>query len=184
MKSVIDENRSEFEMALEFFKAELSGLRTGRANAAVLEDLPVEAYGSTMTVKGVGSILVPDAKTILVEPWDKSLLKEIEKAIRQAPIGLNPVVDGNRVRVTLPSLTEEGRKELVKIVGKKAEEARISIRNIREDVKEKIAAMEKANEVTEDERFRLQETLETQVKGWNEKIANLAEEKEQEIMTI
>jgi ribosome recycling factor len=184
MKTVVDENRSEFEMALEFFRSELSGLRTGRANAAVLEDLAVEAYGSTMTIKGVGSILVPDAKTILVEPWDKSLLKEIEKAIRQAPIGLNPVVDGSRVRVSLPSLTEESRKELVKIVHKKAEEARISIRNIREAVKDRIVEMEKANEISEDERFRLQETLETQVKSWNEKVLNLAEEKEQEIMTI
>lgn len=184
MKSVIDENRSEFEMVLDFFKSELSGLRTGRANGAVLEDLPVEAYGSTMTIKGVGSILVPDAKTILVEPWDKTLLKEIEKAIRQAPIGLNPVVDGNRVRVSLPSLTEESRKDLVKIVGKKAEEARIGIRNTREAVKERITEMEKAKEITEDERFRLQETLETQVKSWNQKIADLAEEKEKEIMTI
>lgn len=184
MKSVIDENRQEFEMVLEFFQSELGGLRTGRANAAVLEDIPVEAYGSMMTIKGVGSILVPDSKTIMVEPWDKSLLKEIEKAIRQAPIGLNPVVDGNRVRVSLPALTEEGRKDLVKIVGKKAEEARIGIRNVREQVKERIVEMEKANEITEDERFRLQEALENQVKGWNEKIATLAEEKEKEIMTI
>ena len=86
--------------------------------------------------------------------------------------------------MTLPSLTEEGRKDLVKIVHKKAEEARISIRNIRETVKDRIVAMEKENEITEDERFRLQETLETQVKGWNEKVADLADEKEQEIMTI
>ena len=184
MHSIIEDQRPDFEHVIEFFVSELNGLRTGRANAALVEDIPVEAYGSMMTVKGVGSILVPDSKTIMVEPWDKTLTKEIEKAIRNAPIGVNPVVDGSRVRVTLPSLTEEGRKELVKIVGKKAEEARISVRNVREEIKEIIVKMEKEKEISEDERFRLQEALETQVKGWNEKIAGLAEEKEKEIMTI
>jgi ribosome recycling factor len=120
----------------------------------------------------------------MVEPWDKSLLKEIEKAIRVAPIGVNPVVDGSRVRITLPPLTEEGRKELVKIVNKKAEEAHIGVRGVREKVKDGIVRMEKEKEITEDDRFRLQEALETVVKGWNDKIKELAEEKEQEIMTI
>jgi ribosome recycling factor len=184
MHSIIDDHRAEFEHVIEFLKSEMNGLRTGRANAALIEDLPVEAYGSTMTVKGVGSILVPDSKTIMVEPWDKSLLKEIEKAIRVAPIGVNPVVDGSRVRITLPPLTEEGRKELVKIVNKKAEEAHIGVRGVREKVKDGIVRMEKEKEITEDDRFRLQEALETVVKGWNDKIKELAEEKEQEIMTI
>jgi ribosome recycling factor len=155
MQSIIEERRSEFEHVLEFLKSELNGLRTGRANAAIVEDLPVEAYGGTMAVKGVASILVPDAKTIMIEPWDKTLTKEIEKGIRDAGIGVNPVVDGTRVRLTLPPLTEEGRKELVKIVGKKAEEARIGIRGVREDLKEAILKMEKDKEISEDERFRL-----------------------------
>jgi ribosome recycling factor len=184
MHSIIDDHRAEFEHVIEFLKSEMNGLRTGRANAALIDDLPVEAYGGTMTIKGVGSILVPDSKTIMVEPWDKSLLKEIEKAIRVAPIGVNPVVDGNRVRITLPALTEEGRKELVKIVNKKAEEAHIGVRGVREKVKDCIVRMEKEKEITEDDRFRLQEALETVVKGWNDKIKELAEEKEQEIMTI
>ena len=184
MHSIIDDHRHEFEHVIEFFRSELSGLRTGRANAAMIEDLPVEAYGSAMTVKGVGSILVPDSKTIMVEPWDKSLLKEIEKAIRVAPIGVNPVVDGSRVRITLAPLSVEGRKELVKIIGKKAEETHVGVRGVREKVKDAIVRMEKEKEISEDERFRLQEALETVVKGWNEKIKQLAEEKEQEIMTI
>jgi ribosome recycling factor len=184
MHSIIDDHRSEFEDAIEFFQAELSGLRTGRASAVLVEDIPVEAYGSMMNVKGVGSILVPDSKTIMVEPWDKTLLKEIEKAIRQAPIGVNPVVDGSRVRITLPALTEEGRKELAKIIGKKAEETHVAVRGIREGIKDKVVKMEKDREISEDERFRLQEALETVVKGWNEKIKKLAEEKEKEIMTI
>ena len=184
MHSIIEDHRGDFEHVIEFFKSELSGLRTGRANAAIVEDIPVEAYGGTMTVKGVGSVLVPDSKTIMIEPWDKTLLKDIEKAIRQAPIGISPVVDGSRVRITLPPLTEDGRKELVKIVGKKAEEAHIGIRGVREKVKETIVKMEKDKEISEDERFRLQEALDATVRGMNEKIKVLAEEKEQEVMTI
>jgi len=184
MHTVIEDFRSEFEQVVEFFKSELSSLRTGRANAALVEDIPVEAYGSMMNMKGVGSILVPDAKTIIVEPWDKSLTKEIEKAIRNAPIGVNPVVDGTRIRITLPPLTEESRRELVKIVGKKAEEAHIGVRGVREQAKDELTRMEKEKEITEDERFRLQEALETTVKIWNDKIRELAAEKEQEVMTI
>jgi ribosome recycling factor len=150
----------------------------------LVEDLAVEAYGSTMSVKGVGSILIPDSKTIIIEPWDKSLTKEIEKAIRQAPIGVNPVVDGTRIRVTLPLLTEEGRKELVKIINKKAEETHIGIRGVREKAKDLLGRMEKDKEITEDERFRLQEALEATVKIWNDKIRDMAAEKELEIMTI
>lgn len=184
MHTVIEDFRSEFEQVVEFFKSELGSLRTGRANAALVEDIPVEAYGSMMNMKGVGSILVPDAKTIIVEPWDKSLTKEIEKAIRNAPIGVNPVVDGARIRITLPPLTEEGRKEMVKIVNKKAEEAHIGIRGVREEAKDELNRMEKDKEITEDERFRLQEALEATVKIWNDKVRELAAEKEQEVMTI
>lgn len=184
MHTVIDEFRPDFEHVIEFFKSDLSSLRTGRANAALVEDIPVEAYGSMMTVKGVGSIQVPDAKTIMIEPWDKALTKEIEKAIRQAPIGVNPVVDGQRVRITIPPLTEEGRRELTKIVGKKAEEAHIAMRGVRERAKDEIGRMEKEKEITEDERFRLQEALEGAVKLWNDKVREMAAEKEQEIMTI
>lgn len=184
MITYIEDHRGEYDHVIEFFASDLGGLRTGRANGAMVEDIPVEAYGSMMTVKGVGSVQVPDSKTILIEPWDKSLIKEIEKAIRNAPIGVNPVVDGSRVRVTLPSLTEEGRKELVKIVGKKAEEARIGVRNVREQVKDLIVKAEKAKELTEDERFRMQEQLEVTTRGYNDKIVKMAEEKEKEIMTI
>ncbi len=184
MHTILDDQRPLFEEVLNFLRSELNGLRTGRANGAMIEDIPVEAYGSTMTVKGVASIQVPDSKTIMIEPWDKALLKEIETGIRQAPVGLNPVVDGSRVRITLAPLSEEGRKELVKIVGKKAEEAKIGIRGVREEIKEEIARMERDKEISEDERFRLQEALEGIVRGWNEKVANLAEEKEAEVMTI
>lgn len=184
MKTLIDEYRPEFEHVLEFLKSDLSSLRTGRANAALVEDIPVEAYGSMMNVKGVASVLVPDAKTIMIEPWDKALTKEIEKAIRQAPIGVNPVVDGSRVRVTLPPLTEEGRRELTKIVGRKAEEAHIGLRGVREKIKDELTRLEKAKEISEDDRFRLQEALEAAVKLWNDKVRDMAAEKEQEIMTI
>lgn len=184
MKTILDEYRPAFEQVLEFLKSEMNGLRTGRANAAMVEDLPVEAYGGTMAIKGVGSVLVPDSKTIMIEPWDKALTKNIEAAIRQAPIGVNPVVDGTRIRITLPPLTEDGRRELVKIVGKKAEEAHIGVRGAREQVKEEIGRMERDKEISEDERFRLQEGLEGMVKVWNDKVREMAAEKEREIMTM
>lgn len=184
MKTILDEYRPAFEQVLDFLKSEMNGLRTGRANAAMVEDLPVEAYGGTMAVKGVGSVLVPDSKTIMIEPWDKTLTKNIEAAIRQAPIGVNPVVDGSRIRITLPPLTEEGRRELVKIVGKKAEEAHIGVRGAREQVKAEIGRMEEDKQISEDERFRLQEGLEAMVKVWNDKVREMAAEKEQEIMTM
>ncbi|MFA5854033.1 MAG: ribosome recycling factor [Patescibacteria group bacterium] len=184
MKTLIDEYRPEFEHVLEFLRADLSSLRTGRAHAALVEDILVEAYGGTMNVKGVASVLVPDAKTIMIEPWDKALTKDIEKAIRQAPIGVNPVVDGTRVRVTLPPLTEESRRELTKIVGKKAEEAHIGLRAVRETIKDELNRLEKAKEISEDDRFRLQEALEAAVKLWNDKVRDMAAEKEEEIMTI
>jgi len=184
MHTVIDEFRPEFEHVIEFLKSDLSSLRTGRANSALVEDILVEAYGGTMAVKGVASIQVPDAKTIIIEPWDKTVTKDIEKAVRNAPIGVNPVVDGNRIRVSIPPLTEDGRRELTKIVGKKAEEAHIAMRAVREKAKDKIASMEKEKQISEDERFRLQESLEGVVTLWNDTIRALAADKEQEIMTI
>lgn len=184
MSNVIEAHSTEFEHVIDFFTSELNGLRTGRANAAMVEDIPVEAYGSKMEIKGLATITVPDAKTIMIDPWDKGLVKDVEKAIQVSPLGVTPAVDGNGIRISLPPMTEEGRKELVKVVKKKAEDAHVSIRNIREKIRDQIQKMEKDKEIAEDERFRLQDALEAAVKSWNEKIRELAEEKEKEVMTI
>ena len=184
MNPILSTGKDEFQLVMEHLKKELSGIRTGRANSAVVENITVMAYGSPMPVKGVASIGVPDAKTITVDPWDKSLIKEIEKGIRDAGVGLNPVNEGALLRISMPSLTEESRRQLLKVVGEKTEEARENIRGIREDVKSFIIGAMNDGDITEDERYHLQDELEAMVGGFNDQIKALAGEKEKEMMTI
>jgi ribosome recycling factor len=184
MNPILATGKDEFQAAIEHLKKELSGIRTGRANAAVVEDIQVPAYGATMPVKGVASISVPDAKTITVDPWDKSLIKEIEKGIRDAGIGLNPVNEGTLLRISVPQLTEETRKQLAKVIGEKTEQARERIRGSREEVKGLIISAQGDGDITEDERYRLQDELEELVGKFNEEIKKMSEEKEKEIMTV
>ncbi|MFA5359257.1 MAG: ribosome recycling factor [Patescibacteria group bacterium] len=180
----IEDKKIDFEKALEHFKADLSGVRTGRATPALLENLLVNSYGSKMPIKQLGSINVSDSKSMTVEPWDKSLLKEIEKAISAANLGLGTANEGNFIRVSVPHMTEENRRDLVKLVGEKTETARIAVRGIRDKIKEEIIEQEKNNEITEDDKFRMQKDLDEMTGKYNDQIKSLAESKEQEIMTI
>jgi ribosome recycling factor len=165
-------------------KEELAGLRTGRANAAMVDNIQVEAYGGMMALKGVASISIPDPRSIIIEPWDKTLVKAVEDAIRNAGKNLNPVNEGAFLRVPIPALTEESRRELVKLVGQKAEEAKIRARKVREDVKNEIISAEEKNEITEDERFMMQDQLDKKIADMNAQIKEIAEEKEEEIMKV
>lgn len=180
----IQEYKPEFQKVIEHFKKELSQFRTGRATPALVDDIKVEAYGSQMDMKSVGSIQVSDAKTLVIEPWDKGLLKEIEKAIVAADIGINPVNDGKVLRLVMPKLTEETRKDLIKVMGKKLEEARVGVRRVRDEVKEKIVEAEREKKIAEDERYRAQDVLDKMASEFNELIKKMGEEKEKEIMTI
>lgn len=184
MNPIIASGKDDFQATIEHFKKELSGIRTGRANSAVVENITVMAYGSPMTVKGVASIGVPDARTITVDPWDKSIIKEIEKGIRDAGVGLNPVNEGALLRISVPALTEESRRQLLKVIGEKSETARERIRGTREDVKNLIISSQTEGDLTEDERYHLQDELEAMVSGFNGQIKEMVEEKEKEIMTI
>jgi ribosome recycling factor len=184
MANHVDEAKQQFALVIDHLEKELHNLRSGRANASMVEDLPVEVYGSMMELKGVASISVPDAKTIQIEPWDKNNVKEIEKAIQASSLGLNPNVAGTTIRLVMPPMTEENRKALVKVVGQKAEQARISVRNVREEVRDKVSADEKEKRIGEDEKFRLFEQLDKVVAEENAKIEKIAKEKEEEIMTI
>ncbi len=130
--------KDEMLETVEFLKGELSQLRTGRATPALVENIMIDAYGAPMAVKGVASISVTDSKSLAIEPWDKSLMKAIEEGIRNSGLGINPVNDGKVVRIVMPPMTEENRKNLVKIIGQKEEEARIRIRQTREDVRSQI----------------------------------------------
>ncbi len=174
----------EFQDAIDFLKLELSSLRTGRATPALVENIQVEAYGARTALVGLASISVPDSRTIVIEPWDKSILKDIEKGIQEAKTGLNPVVQGKLIRVSLPMMTEENRRQLVKAMGDKLEQTRIAVRGIREKAKSEIVETEKEGALTEDEKYRLLEQLDKVVAGWNDKIKAVGDEKEKEIMTI
>lgn len=180
----LNEHKEAFEKVLEHLKKELSSLRTGRATPALVEDLVVDAYESKMQLKSLASITTSDARTIIIEPWDKTVLKNIEKAISEAKIGLNPVVDGTLIRLSMPQLTEESRKELIKVAQKKLEEARAAVRRAREEVKSEILKSEENKEINEDERFKLQDKLDEMTREYNDKIKGMGEEKEREIMTV
>lgn len=176
--------KEQFEKTLEHLRGELSGLRTGRATPALVEDITVEAYGVKQQLKTLASISVADAKTLTVDPWDKTILQSIESALNNSQLGINPVNDGKLLRLPLPELTQERRTELIKVLHQKLEAARISLRQIRDDVKKDIEKMEKDKSITEDERYKHIEELDKNVKTYNEKIKEIGEEKEKEINTV
>lgn len=182
--TMIDQHKEHFNKAIEHLKSEVAGLRTGRATPALVEDVMIEAYGGKQPLKAVASITVSDAKTLAVEPWDKSLLAAVEAGIRQSDVGINPVNDGKLIRLPLPDLTSERRQELIKLLHQKLENARVSIRKIREDVRSVIQKQEKDKTIGEDEKFKLFEALEKMVKEYNEKVKKMGEEKEREITTV
>jgi ribosome recycling factor len=184
MSSPIEAHKKELADVLEFLENDLKGLRSGRASASMVESIPVEAYGSMMEMKGVANISIPDAKTIQIEPWDKNLVKDVEKALIAADLGMQPNTAGTVIRLVVPSMTEENRKRLVKQVHEKAENAHISLRNVREKIRDEIQQQEKDKQIGEDEKFRLQEQLEKLVAEWNDKLTATAKKKEEEIMTI
>ena len=146
-----NELRRRMTGAFDIFKKELSGLRTGRASVSLLEPIHVEAYGSHMPLSQLGTVNAPEPRMLTVQVWDKGMVKAVEKAIREANIGVNPMVDGQLIRVPLPPLTEERRKELVKLAHKFAEQGRVSIRNVRRDGMEALKELEKGHKINEDE---------------------------------
>ncbi len=168
--------------AVESLRGDLAGLRTGRANTALLDPVMVEAYGQRTPLNQVATVSAPEPRMLTVQVWDKSNIGPVEKAIRSAGLGLNPINDGNTLRLPIPDLTEERRKELAKLAAQYAEKARIAIRNVRRDGMEMLKADEKKNEISEDERKR----LETEVQKLTDEMIKAADEiaahKEKEIL--
>lgn len=181
---IIQMHKENFDKAIDHLKHDISGLRTGRATPALVEDIPVEAYGTKQPIKALASISVLDAKTLAIEPWDKSVIGQIDSALQKSQLGINPVNDGKILRLPLPELTHERRAELIKVLHQKLEAAKISIRKVREEVRDDIDAAEKDKSISEDEKFALQDELEKMVKEYNEKIKVIGEEKEVEITKI
>lgn len=184
VKDLIEKSRPEFEKAIEHFKNELTQLRTGRASSALVENLMVDYYGSKSPLKQIASISTPEPRSILISPWSKDTLVNIEKSIRDSQLNLNPINDGQVLRVNIPPLNEERRKELVKILSQKAEEARVTVRKQRENIWDEIQDLEKQGKIAEDDKFSGKERLQKVVDEYNEKIDGIREKKEEEIMTV
>jgi len=180
----IDQHKEEFDKTIEHLKKELAGLRTGRAQSTLVENLQVEAYGAMTPLMQLASISVPDAQTIAIEPWDKNILKDIEKGLSFSSLGLSVVNTGEKLLAKVPPMTEENRKELLKIMGEKVEEDKISIRQTRDKVKEAILKADKDKEITEDDKYKFLADLDNYVTERNKEIDKMAEEKEKEIMTV
>ncbi len=180
----MEELKQRMEKTLDSFDEKLSEVRAGRANPAILNRVKVEYYGTPTPINQVAGISVPEARTIVISPWDKSILGEIEKAILASDIGLNPNNDGSVIRLNFPDLTEERRKELVKEVKKLAEDSKVAIRSIRRDGMDEAKAMQKNNELTEDEEQAREKEIQKLTDDYINQIDKMLEEKEKEIMTV
>jgi len=175
---------SKLQQIIDYLRSELATIRTGRAHASLVEDLVVEVYGQKMTLKELAGITVPDPQLIVLDPWDKSIIADIEKAVRESKLGFSPVVDEEIIRISIPSLSEERRLEFVKLVKEMVEDARQKVRQARQEAVEGARRQEKAKEISEDEKFRLEKEIQGQVEGANGKIKEIGEEKENEILRI
>lgn len=182
-QEVIDNIKPDLDRTIEYLKGELNKLRVGRATPAMVEDLEIECYNQKMPLKQLANISV-QPRLIIIQPWDKRILENIEKGISQSSLGLMPTVDKEVVRINLPALNEEKRKELVKIINEKTEEARISIRHKREEAWREIQEKERAGEIGEDDKFRGKDELQKVIDEYNKKVDDLKKNKESDIMTV
>ena len=180
----IMEMAEKMEKSLEAFKSELTKIRTGRASLSLLDGIKVEAYGSLMPLNQVGTLTIPESRQIVIQPWDPQVMAAIEKAILKSELGLTPVNDGKVIRINIPQLTEERRKELVKIVKKVAEEYRVAVRNHRRDAIDTFKKQKKNKEISEDDQFKLQDEAQKETDSCIAKIDEVAAEKEKEVMEV
>jgi ribosome recycling factor len=183
-KDALAQAKVRMEKAVEDFRRDLAGVRTGRANVALLDHVRVDYHGTPMPINQLGSLNVPDPQMIVISPWDPGAVPMIDKAIRSSDLGLNPTNDGKVVRVPIPPLTEERRKELVKHVHKVLENHRTAVRNIRRDIKEAVERLEKDKKISEDEKKRSLEELEKLTHSESKKIEDLSAAKEKEVLEI
>lgn len=174
----------KMKKAIEFLESEYAGIRAGRANPHVLDKLRVDYYGTPTPIQQVGNVTVPEARIIQIAPWEKSLLRDIEKAILTSDLGINPSNDGSVIRLIFPELTEERRKDLAKDVKKKAEEQKVAIRNIRRDANDAFKKLGKTEDVSEDEIKSLEEQVQKMTDKYIKEVDVVMEEKTKEIMTV
>ncbi|MBI2607735.1 MAG: ribosome recycling factor [Candidatus Doudnabacteria bacterium] len=181
---LIKQKKPEFEKAVDHLRSELSTLRTGRAQSALVENLLVDYYGVKTPLLQIAQITVPEPRSITIQPYDKSSLGAIEKAIQTSNLGINPGNEGSLIRLTIPPMNEERRKDLVKTVSQMSEKTRVAIRNIREDIWKEIQKSEKDGKISEDDRQSAKEELQKIVDEFNEEIKKITEAKEKEVLVI
>ena len=183
-EALIKDMEARMQAAVELLTREFSGVRTGRANTALLDSLRVEAYGNMTPINQIASVSVPDPKTLIIQPWDASQMSAIEKAIQKSDLGLTPANDGKLIRLTMPTLTEERRKQLAKTVGKFAEDARVAIRNVRREANDKLKSLAKDKKVSQDEERRGHDTIQKSTDRFIGKVDELTKKKEGEVLAI
>ncbi len=183
-KDALAQAKARMEKAVEDFRKDLAGVRTGRANTALLDGVRVDYHGTPMPINQLGTMSVPDPSMIMISPWDPTAVPLIDKAIRTADLGLNPTNDGKVVRVPIPALTEERRKDLVKMIHKILENHRTAVRNVRRDIKEHVEKLEKEKKISEDDKKRGLDELEKLTHTETKKVEDLSAAKEKEVMEI
>ena len=184
IKGLIEDGKSKFELAVAHFIEAAAQIRSGRAHPGMVEGLLVDYYGTRTPLRQIASVTIPEARQILIQPWDKGAMQPIETAIRESDLGLNPGNDGVVIRLTLPQLTEDRRKEFVKMLNTRAEEARISVRTTREEIWKEIQELEKAGTIAEDDKFIGRDELQKVIDEYNAKIETIRKEKEKDILTV
>jgi len=184
MEALYKDTSGKMARSIEAFRKELGKIRTGRASLSLLEGIKVDYYGTMTPLQQVGTLSVPESRLIAITPWDAKTIGPIEKAIQGSGLGLNPSSDGKVVRIPIPPLTEERRKDLVKVVKKMAEDSRVAVRNIRRDALEKVKDKEKKKEISEDEMKRWHDKIQKETDGFIKKIDEILKSKEQEIMEV
>jgi ribosome recycling factor len=181
---VILEMADKMDKSLDAFKHELTKIRTGRASLSILDGIKVEAYGSSMPLNQVGTLTIPESRQIVIQPWDPQVMSAVEKAILKSDLGLTPVNDGKVIRINIPQLTEERRKELVKVVKRVAEEYRVAVRNHRREAIDSLKKLKKNKEISEDEQFKLQDEAQKETDSYIANIDKVAADKENEVMEV
>jgi ribosome recycling factor len=182
IESIYQETTQNMQKSIDSLKNEFKKIRTGRASLSILDGIRVEYYGTTTPLNQVASLSVPESRLITIQPWDVSVIKDIEKAILKSDLGLTPSSDGKIIRIAIPPLTEERRKELVKIIYKKSEEHRVAVRNIRRDSNELLKGLKKDSEISEDDAFRAQDQVQKITDKHIKLIDDVCKEKEKEIL--
>lgn len=184
MKEALEDLKKKMQKSVQAFKEELSHIRTSRASVSLLEGIKVDCYGQKLPIPQVASVNVVEGKVLVLQPWDPNLLKDIEKAIQKSDLGINPTSDGKTIKLVIPPLTEERRKELVKVVHKLSEEAKIAIRNLRRDILDRFKSAKKNKEISEDDYSKLEKEVQKIHDEYIKTIDKLTEDKEKEILTL